>query len=50
MKYYMFELVCRKCGETINVRLTQFDSLPNCPKCRCEMLAENVTAIESDVE
>lgn len=50
MKYYLFELVCRKCGEKLESRLTQFDELPNCPKCGNEMLAENVSAIESDVE
>jgi len=47
-KYYIFELVCRKCGMTINRRMTQFDELPNCPKCGSEMLAGNVTTVEEN--
>lgn len=50
MKYHIFELICRKCGETINRRMTQFDSLPNCPKCDQEMLVENVTTIKNEVK
>lgn len=49
-KYHIFELVCRKCGETINRRMTQFDELPNCPKCDNEMIVENVTTIKDEVK
>lgn len=47
MKYHIFELICRKCGETINRRMTQFDELPNCSKCDQEMLVENVTTVDN---
>ncbi len=50
MKYYIFELVCRKCGETINRRMTQFDELPNCPKCDNQMIVDNVTTIKDEVK
>ncbi len=50
VKYHIFELVCRKCGKTINRRMTQFDSLPNCPKCDNEMFVENVTTIKNEVK
>ncbi len=38
MTVYTFKLFCRACGKTLDKRLTQFDSLPNCPKCDTEML------------
>lgn len=38
MTVYTFKLHCRACGETRDKRLTQFDTLPNCPKCDTEML------------
>lgn len=50
MKNYMFDLVCRKCGEKVKRKMTQLDSLPDCPKCDSEMLVDNVHEIESDVE
>lgn len=42
-RYYNYELVCRKCGKTINRRMSQFDSLPDCIKCGNEMLVANAT-------
>ncbi len=49
MNYYqIFELVCRKCGETINRRLSQFDELPDCNKCGIPLNVENVTTIENE--
>lgn len=42
--YNIYELICRACGKSINRRLTQFDSLPDCPNCGSEMLAANVTS------
>lgn len=45
VNYYLFDLVCRNCGEKLKRRMTQFDSLPECPKCGSEMLAENAKAI-----
>ena len=46
-RYFLFELVCRKCGETAEARLTQFDELPNCPKCDNEMLAESASKADA---
>jgi len=42
MTVYTFKLECRKCGESLDKRLTQFESLPNCPKCDTEMLVKAV--------
>lgn len=50
MRKYNFELLCRKCGETITRRLSQFDELPRCNKCDNEMVVENVTTIENEVK
>lgn len=43
MTVYNFRLLCRACGETQDRQLTQFDELPNCPKCDSEMLVDAVT-------
>jgi NAD-dependent SIR2 family protein deacetylase len=48
MSYQIFELLCRKCGETINRRLSQFDELPDCNKCGNNMIVENVTTIKEN--
>lgn len=49
MNYYqIFELLCRKCGKTINRRLSQFDELPDCSKCGNPMIVENVTTIRNE--
>lgn len=42
MTVYTFKLQCRACGETLDKRLTQFDTLPNCPKCETEMIVSAV--------
>ena len=50
MSYQIYELLCRKCGEIINRRLSQFDELPGCPKCGNNMIVGNVTTIENEVK
>jgi len=51
MNYYqIFLLVCRKCGNTINRRLSQFDELPDCNKCGIPLNVENVTTIKEGKE
>ena len=50
MKYHIFELLCRKCGKTINRRMSQFDSIPGCPKCDNQMIVVNVTTIKDEVK
>lgn len=42
-EYSLVSLICRACGHTEEKRLKQFDSIPECPKCRSQLLVENVT-------